>query len=87
MRNSKQTKQKRERLNKTNSEQGRTKIQRANKMKKAIVNHYDGRLGELKGETFREKYAHLHRLTGDENTRLRKIAEAEEEAKKNGLGQ
>ena len=79
MRDSKQVKMKRTRLNKELKVKGRTSTQRVNRMKKSVVDAYDGRLGSLKGKTFREKYDHLHRLIGDENTRLRKI----EEEKKN----
>tara|TARA_R100000808_G_C2149135_1_gene157499 strand:- start:2446 stop:2718 length:273 start_codon:yes stop_codon:yes gene_type:complete len=81
MRKAKLIKKEKKKLNDKLAAEGRTKNQRRKKKMKAAVDTYDGRLGALKGETLREKYLHMHRLIGDENTRLKKEAE-EKESKK-----
>mgnify|MGYP004459228333 CR=1 FL=1 len=56
--------------------EGRTKAQRKKIVMKNAINTHDDRLGELKGETIKERYAMMHRLIAHFNAIARKEAEA-----------
>ena len=77
-------------LNKSNKnkirKENKAEKQRKRKEHKRAVIAYDGRLGELVGNTYREKNTHLNVLLNAERVKLKKEAEAkaEAEAKKEG---
>ena len=69
-------------LNESFAIEGRTKVQRKKKIMKSAINTHDSNLGELKGETVKERYVHMNTLIDAENARLKEIARLEELAEK-----
>ena len=69
-------------LNESFAIEGRTKVQRKKKIMKSAINTHDSNLGELKGETVKERYVHMNTLINAENARLKEIARLEELAEK-----
>jgi hypothetical protein len=76
LRKSKQVKINRRKENERLAKEGRTKVQREKIVMKNAINNYDGSLGELKGETIKERYAMMHRLTAHFNAMAKKAKEA-----------
>ena len=76
MRKAKQVQKAKDDNNKKLAIEGRTKVQRKKIVMKNAINNYDGSLGELKGETIKERYAMMHRLTAHFNAMARKAKEA-----------
>ena len=76
MRKSKLNKSNKNKLRKEN----KAEKQRKRKEHKRAVMAYDGRLGELVGDTYREKNAHLNVLLDAERIKLKKEAEAKAKA-------
>ena len=62
-------------LNESFAIEGRTKVQRKKKIMKSAINTHDSNLGELKGETVKERYVHMNTLIDAENARLEELAE------------
>jgi len=60
MRKSKTKKQKSRAKTKRLAIEGRTKVQREKNVMRSAINNYDGKLGELKGETIKERYTHMN---------------------------
>ena len=75
MRKAKLKQDKKSKLNNRLAVEGRTKIQRKNKKMKSAVDNYDGRLGALKGKTFRDQYSHMHRLIANDRAEQRRLEE------------
>jgi|10_taG_2_1085330.scaffolds.fasta_scaffold28175_2 hypothetical protein len=76
MRKSKAIKQKKHKLNKALSIEGRTKRQRKGIMMKNAINSFDG---NVTGETLKEKYQHMHKQIAFDKTEQKRIEELENE--------
>ena len=76
MRKSKAIKQKKHKLNKALSIEGRTKRQRKGIMMKNVINSFDG---NVTGETLKEKYQNMHKQIAFAKAEQKRIEELENE--------